>query len=60
MVSMFEVVPDDDYHLYKSSSPGSRDYLMVVALILFGLSGHKNRARHLTTLKGLRSDISGE
>lgn len=55
----YDIPLDDDYHLCMLSSPGSRDYLLVVALILFGLNGHKNRARHLTTLKELRSDISG-
>ena len=44
---------DDDYHMYMSSSPDSRDYLSAVAFTLVWVDGHRNRERHLTTLREL-------
>jgi len=49
----YNIPSDDDYHLYMSSSPSFRDYLLVVAFVMVWVDGHQNRERHLTTLRDL-------
>lgn len=48
-----DIPSDDDYYMYMSSSPDSRDYLLVVAFTLVWVDGHRNRERYLTTLREL-------